>query len=329
MVERRSAVRRRLAILLTAAVGAAGLIALIPVRQAQAYNLECCPFARSRAPKLIMAERPGGGTDNSSWFESGVLNGVNAWNDAPTPVYISTELYQDNQDIVFDVATLTSDSQLPTGVCSNSSGGICHQATIHLFEGCTSDRCGMTATSKGTATNYDEFIVAHETGHALGEDHTCVRDVLMSGTPANNPSCPNGNPPYSYWSETNFVGTPQQDDVNGMVKMYGNDSYQYDGGCSDVAGTPSVAVPTPVAQQPQALTTLPPIASLPPTPGMPALVQSLQDQVTAAKGDPAGTAENLANEGLAATGKVVPWYSLPNPGTIQLPLGLGYMSRPC
>jgi len=326
MAERRSAARRRLAIFLAAAAAAGGVVALVPARQAQAYNLECCPFSRTLAPKLVMAERPGGGTDNASWFQAAVVNGVNAWNDAPTPVYISTELYQDNKDIVFDVTDMTSDSQTSNGVCTNYSNGVCQQATIHLYQFCTSDRCGMQHSSP----NYDEFIVAHETGHALGEDHSCVRNTLMSGAPVNNPSCPNGNPPYSYVSESDFIGQPQQDDINGMVKMYGSDSYQYNDGCSDVAGTPSVAVPAPQLQQPQALTTLPPFQhpSPPSVPEAPTQVQSIQQEAQGAEADPVGTGVNVANDGLAATGKVVPWYVLPS-RTVGLPGGLGYVNRPC
>ena len=234
--------RRRLFVALAGLCIAGGAVPLLPARPAEAYMLECCAFTRQAAPRLVMAVWAQHSIDNSPWFTTAVAEGVNDWNNTPTPIFISLEYTTSTTEQIAYWTDMAS-AQTPgpsTGGCMNwDSNNYCTLGYADLVEGCYSI-CNM---SSGTP-NYDQAAVGHELGHALGLAHSCTSGALMSGP---NSACGNGGAPYSCNGEKNCINTPQNDDLNGVIDLYGRNGVVAGGGpgCAPTAPLP-VASPLPV-----------------------------------------------------------------------------------
>jgi hypothetical protein len=313
------AMRRHVALVLAAGCTVAGAVALIPAQRTLAYMLMGSPWPRNQVNQLVVSEWGQHYTDNSAWMEDAMTNGIQAWNSTPTPVRIQGEFYQDTTQIEFytESADSTNDGHSSGGCQALNNNSQCVWALVTLVENCywytsNTQHCGM---QPGTPT-YDQETTAHELGHALGLAHSCTRNALMSGP---NSQCSNGGAPYSCYGESDCISTPQQDDINGINAMYGGNSYQSGGGgCADVA-----PLPTPGVH----IDSVPIIATPSPMPGE-QLAGSAEQEAFGAAANPVGAGETAANDASAATAKVVPWSSLPGPGSTTVPF-VGTINRPC
>lgn len=303
---------QRWATLLVGVAGLAGLggTMVMNATPVSAYMTMCCQFERSEAPQLVAAIWPQHWFDTSSWFENAVIDGINAWNSSPTAVDVSVEFTQDSNAQVMYWTDTNSNDVSQGGCAATRSDNTCVFGVMQLEEGCNSQGCWMQS---GTP-NYDMQTVAHEEGHVLGLDHSCTAGALMAGP---NGNCSNGGAPYSCTSESNCVNTPQQDDINGMVALYGSGSGDSGSSCSSTSGPPAVSVPQLTLPEP------------PPPPTIPesSYILSIRSTVSDVESNPVGAVDNGISDAKATTGKVVPWRDVPS--QVDLPGGLAVESRPC
>jgi len=282
--------RRACSLGLAAAFALGALTFARPVQPVSAYNLiPNGAFPRGSAPNLVAAVWPQHYFDNSTWFKNALIGGFNAWNDAPTAVFVSMEFVEDSRaQLLYWTDTNSGDGS--TGGCAGwNSDNTCAFSILQLAEN-SSDMRSDTPV-------YDQQTVAHEEGHGLGLDHSCVSGALMSG-----PAGPCQSQQYSCNGESNCVDTPQQDDINGVVRLYGAGSSGNSGGGCSSTRTPALPGGANVGAGP----VIPPVQ-------VPErnYIDSVNSSVGAAKANPVGTAVQGVAVAKAATGKVVPWSRVP------------------
>jgi len=104
-------------------------------------------------------------------------------------------------------------SNAPT-VCPSRSG--VGYVELYFDPNHTSAVSGDPASFTDTPT-LDQAHAGHEQGHSFGLDHSCVNGSLMAG-PNTTFNCGGYNPPCA---EPNCIDTPQPDDMDGAIQLYG------------------------------------------------------------------------------------------------------------
>jgi predicted Zn-dependent protease len=198
-------VRSRLSLLLVLGVLAAASATGLPSGSASAYNLEGPKWANQAAPGTCCAHVQyhlpliwSDANDN----ETGLLNGVAAWNNSPALIWFDLNDRADFSGTMIQLGDTNDSSVGWVGLTSysyqiNGDGSQWFIASVQVY-------LNGFYTSTYPAGAIQEAAV-HELGHAVGLDH--------------NSGCFIMNPSISYWS-CGGLDTPTQDEIDGINALY-------------------------------------------------------------------------------------------------------------
>jgi len=145
-----------------------------------------------------------GGMAFPTGAQANVDQAASEWSQQPTPVTLARD---PNNPIIFVFSYSANDGLNGQGGCY-TWGNNPNECAVGYIE-----------LNFYYSSNPAENTSVHEFGHAMGLDHSCVGNSVMSGP---QPNCQNQG--YSY------MNTPTQDDVDGLNSVYPANNYSPGGG---------------------------------------------------------------------------------------------------